>query len=117
MEWTADSFATSKRGKSIASLAGRRLARKRATDGKELFALVYRAMREALGKGLGRISSNGTRARSDGPRPSRAECCPPGRAVQHARQAGPRVQMKPRLVDAAQDRRVAAIVQRSTPVQ
>jgi len=51
MEWTADAIATSKRGKSIASLAGRRLARKRATDGKERFAPVYRAMREALGKG------------------------------------------------------------------
>jgi hypothetical protein len=51
VQWTADSFATSKRGKSIASLAGRRLARKRATDGKERFAPVYRAMREALGKG------------------------------------------------------------------
>jgi hypothetical protein len=51
VEWTAGAIATSKPGKSIASLAVRRLARKRAIDRKERFAPVYRAMREALGKG------------------------------------------------------------------
>ena len=51
MEWTADASATGKRGTTVASLAARRLARKRAVDRKELFAPVYQAMREAFGKG------------------------------------------------------------------
>jgi len=51
VDWAADAIATSKRGTTVASLAARRLARKRAIDRKELFAPVYQAMRVAFGKG------------------------------------------------------------------
>jgi len=51
VEWAADAIATSKRGTTVASIAARRLARKRAIEQKERFAPVYQAMRVAFGKG------------------------------------------------------------------
>jgi len=47
VEWAADAIATSKPGGSVAALAARRLARKRAIEQKERFAPVYQAMRRS----------------------------------------------------------------------